>query len=371
MDQDRAMKLYLNGATAFFLDIPSGMEFGIDMMSWATGEKFKGIKMIPPGIHFVYYSAADKYGNTAPRCGFFHNFKKGECLVKKWDNNNEILVDVPRLEIVQYKTNTLYFDDCLGPYPYEELSKWNGLSSLLTENLIHRLCPETKLIRSAMELFPTSVKENTKKRRKWGPIRSETDVGYEHLPNLVPKEENKIRFTEPPECHYPPGSSLSEITKYSLDTSYILGYMAEKHESKIDLLAELQFSYVCFLLGLSYESFERWKKLFQLFCMSKDAIAQDQNFFAKFFIAVRHQLETIPEGFLVDIVENNNVIYNGLKELFRTLEICDFILEDNLKDGTIQIKRFLRQKFGWEFNGLDEEDDDEAPVVVDCTEDKF
>lgn len=106
--------------------------------------------------------------------------------------------------------------------------------------------------------------------------------------------------------------------------------------------------------------------------MSKDAIAQDQNFFAKFFIAVRHQLETIPEeGFLVDIVENNNVIYNGLKELFRTLETCDFILEDNLKDGTIQIKRFLLQKFGWEFNGLDEEDDDEAPVVVDCTEDKF
>lgn len=43
-----------------------------------------------------------------------------------------MLVDVPRLEIVQYKTNILYFDDCLGPYPYEELPKWNGLSSLLT-----------------------------------------------------------------------------------------------------------------------------------------------------------------------------------------------------------------------------------------------
>jgi len=63
----------------------------------------------------------------------------------------------------------------------------------ILENLIHKLCPETKFIRSAMELFPTSVKENTKKRRKWGPIRSETDVGYEQLPNLVPKEENKIR----------------------------------------------------------------------------------------------------------------------------------------------------------------------------------
>lgn len=99
--------------------------------------------------------------------------------------------------------------------------------------------------------------------------------------------------------------------------------------------------------------------------MCKDAIEEDQNYFAKFFIAIRFQLETIPEDFLVDIVENNNVIYNGLKELFRTLEICDFSLEDNLKDGTIQIKRYVLQKFGWEFNRLDEEDDDEAPVIVD------
>lgn len=139
--------------------------------------------------------------------------------------------------------------------------------------------------------------------------------------------------------------------------------------SKIDLLAELQFSYICFLLGLSYESFERWKKLFQLFCMSKDAVAQDQKLFAKFLLAVRHQLETVPEDFLVDIVENNNVVYNGLKEFFRILEISDFPLEDDLRDGSIQIKRFLDQKFGWEFNELDIEDDDEAPVIVNYTED--
>lgn len=60
-------------------------------------------------------------------------------------------------------------------------------------DLIEKLCPETKLIRSAMELFPAAMNEDTKKRRKWGPIRSDTDIGYERLPNLVPKDENKIR----------------------------------------------------------------------------------------------------------------------------------------------------------------------------------
>jgi len=103
--------------------------------------------------------------------------------------------------------------------------------------------------------------------------------------------------------------------------------------------------------------------------MSKEAIARDQTIFTKFLLAVRYQLETVPEDFLVDIVENNNVIYNGLKEFFRTLETSDVLLEDDLKDGTIQIKRFLEQKFGWEFKGLDVEDEDEAPVIVEYTED--
>lgn len=83
-------------------------------------------------MFFCLYSATDKYGNTAPRCGFFHSFKKGECLVKKWDKDAEELVDAPKQEIINYKTNVLFFDDCLGPYPYEEQPKWNGLSSLLT-----------------------------------------------------------------------------------------------------------------------------------------------------------------------------------------------------------------------------------------------
>lgn len=55
MDQQTALKLFEEGATLFFLDVPIGTEFGIDFNSWNTGEKFKGVKMIPPGIHFVYY----------------------------------------------------------------------------------------------------------------------------------------------------------------------------------------------------------------------------------------------------------------------------------------------------------------------------
>lgn len=55
MDQELALRLLVEGGTLVILDVPEGTDFGIDIKSWESGEKFKGIKMIPPGIHFVHY----------------------------------------------------------------------------------------------------------------------------------------------------------------------------------------------------------------------------------------------------------------------------------------------------------------------------
>ena len=45
------------------------------------------------------------------------------------------------------------------------------------------------------------------------------------LPQLIPCPDSEIRFTNIPECSFPVGSTASQITKYSLDTSYILEQM--------------------------------------------------------------------------------------------------------------------------------------------------
>jgi hypothetical protein len=53
-------------------DVPHGTEVGIDMQAWNTGDRFLGIKLIPPGIHFLYYSAVNTGDrSTAPRFGGF------------------------------------------------------------------------------------------------------------------------------------------------------------------------------------------------------------------------------------------------------------------------------------------------------------
>lgn len=55
MDQNVAQVLLTQGATLILLDVPVGTDVGIDLKSWNTGDNFKGIKMIPPGVHLVHY----------------------------------------------------------------------------------------------------------------------------------------------------------------------------------------------------------------------------------------------------------------------------------------------------------------------------
>ena len=55
MDQETARVLFREGAILLLLNMPEGSEFGIDYNSWTVGPKFRGVKMIPPGIHYIYY----------------------------------------------------------------------------------------------------------------------------------------------------------------------------------------------------------------------------------------------------------------------------------------------------------------------------
>jgi len=61
ISQEQAQWLFSEGAVLVFLDLPAGSEFGIDYCSWEVGEQFKGVKMIPPGIHFIYYRFVSTY----------------------------------------------------------------------------------------------------------------------------------------------------------------------------------------------------------------------------------------------------------------------------------------------------------------------
>ena len=118
MDPQTALELVKHGATLLLLDVPQYTLIGIDtqallwcsfnslivfifvlnffgklmrsslplrlelleyvLQMFSSGPNFKGIKMIPPGVHFVYYSASNRWFCTCPssfkQFSFFHFF---------------------------------------------------------------------------------------------------------------------------------------------------------------------------------------------------------------------------------------------------------------------------------------------------------
>lgn len=55
MDPDQALRLTQSGGMLLLMDVPRGTEVGIDYQSWLTDSHFGGFKMIPPGIHWVFF----------------------------------------------------------------------------------------------------------------------------------------------------------------------------------------------------------------------------------------------------------------------------------------------------------------------------
>lgn len=131
----------------------------------------------------------------------------------------------------------------------------------------------------------------------------------------------------------------------------------------MEILGELQFCYVCFLVGHSLEAFDQWKKIFGLLCSCKTGIKINRRLFDSFVSLIALQLKEIPEDFLTDIVTNNNFVYTKLRDLFRSIQESD--VDAILKSKAERLKYSLTEHFQWDFGHLDSEDDEDAPVVVE------
>lgn len=56
-----------------------------------VGPKFKGVKMVPPGMHFLSYQASGKEGQVSPAVSTFLMLRPREVVVRRWDAAEEAL----------------------------------------------------------------------------------------------------------------------------------------------------------------------------------------------------------------------------------------------------------------------------------------
>jgi A1 cistron-splicing factor AAR2 len=299
--QQVAELLVHEGGSLVIIGVPEGTEIGIDYNSWNVGHQFKGIKMIPPGLHFIYYSAVNKdQSQTAPRTGFFYWFKQKEFLVKYWDPVNEEITDegVDDVTIQRLKENIIELNNYLGSYPNSSLKKWLPLTNHITPEIINRIQPEkghisavTQVLSDDCAVVQKSIIEDPPRSDQpledpesieappvsttgaSCPNKQPNEAKYfagvgefteseplppckdaDHHPSEVtfsPNMEYALRFNVIPRQKHPVGATPSEITLCNLDLSYALEVFIDSfyHDNSFGILGELQFAFVCFLIG--------------------------------------------------------------------------------------------------------------------------
>lgn len=131
----------------------------------------------------------------------------------------------------------------------------------------------------------------------------------------------------------------------------------------MEIIGELQLSFICFLVGQSLDAFEHWKKLIALMCGADKAILECRSIYVEFLCSLEIQLTHVPEDVLCDIVASSNFVYYHLRKLFATIEMTSEI-DGRLKSEAARMRQRLTTKFLWDFSHLREDEEDELPVVV-------
>uniref|UniRef100_A0A7P0TA70 Protein AAR2 homolog n=1 Tax=Homo sapiens TaxID=9606 RepID=A0A7P0TA70_HUMAN len=435
MDPELAKRLFFEGATVVILNMPKGTEFGIDYNSWEVGPKFRGVKMIPPGIHFLHYSSVDKANpkEVGPRMGFFLSLHQRGLTVLRWSTLREEvdLSPAPESEVEAMRANLQELDQFLGPYPYATLKKWISLTNFISEATVEKLQPENRQICAFSDVLPVLSMKHTKDRvgqnlPRCGIECKSYQEGLARLPEMKPRAGTEIRFSELPTQMFPEGATPAEITKHSMDLSYALETVLNKQfpSSPQDVLGfrcvaqggvqsvtqscltatstsraqvillprlpkvlgllcldrtfyiigsandityiltgELQFAFVCFLLGNVYEAFEHWKRLLNLLCRSEAAMMKHHTLYINLISILYHQLGEIPADFFVDIVSQDNFLTSTLQVFFSSA--CSIAVDATLRKKAEKFQAHLTKKFRWDFAA---EPEDCAPVVVELPE---
>jgi len=387
------------GCTVLCLDCPEGILFGIDYSAWAVGPKFMGVKLVPPGLHFIYCSAsAEDVG--AMRSGFFLFMHPKDIAVLRWDPEMEELVRLENQdEEMRYADGVrgYDFDANLGPYPHELDAQWQELTRHATAELVDRIEPLSKTIRSKRAEYDAQDPQNAQQVSQQGEQSNNRDNdeadeqeldadvcqdqhkdltsmevdGSSQQSSKTPRLESNLGsgslfFSTVPRCRKTRGSSPEETTRIHMDRSSQLDEMIKREYkgNENGILGELQLAYIAFLLGQNYDGFEQWKALLLLLCSCEVAVKARPELFAELLRSFFAQLSQAPQDLFGDDLTKENFLGTCAVSL---LEVCDSTdALPRLRKRCGKLRELVAEKFGISTEDLALMGED-APQVVDIS----
>lgn len=244
-------------------------------------------------------------------------------------------------------------------YDYENFNKWKNLTNFLTEEAIQRLSPECGIIKNSVE-FKSCPDKDRPRGKPEAPIRNikirSTDDEAMYLPNMEVIAETQPKYSKLPE-KFSKSMAPADVTFNNIDTVNLVDKLLSESTNKLQLLEELQHSFIVYLCGLSVDSLAHWRQILSLLCNSEKSVEKDKQFFKSFANAIKHQIPEIPVEFIEQ--SSTNTIYMDIKNLLRNLAV------NNCTDVSDSLQSHLKSFIGWTFEDFLEEDPEDLPQVVE------
>jgi A1 cistron-splicing factor AAR2 len=158
------------------------------------------------------------------------------------------------------------------------------------------------------------------------------------------------------------GMKAADITGANFDKSAILTDLlaSEWAGDHKQILGELQFAFVGFVLGESMKCFEHWKRLILLLCSSEKACSTHQDLYLDFIgtfasapvVTFYNQLKQLPDDFFVDALTAQSFLKVALQNLHEFF--LDAAVPPKLRQRSAKFFQLLQQMF--KFNPSREND---------------
>lgn len=368
IDSELARKLFEHGAVLIIAGVPNGTEFRMDCTKNDVAERFRGIKMIPPGPHFISCASRGPHGDLAPQVGFIHFFREQEIIIREWNAAAEELTVRMKgdadLEKQRIRENLKDLDTFLAPYDYSMMVKWKSLTEFITEGTIGRLTPATGIIRNCVELLscPDADRPRGHGVEIMSPVtrRIKQNSTYDEdelLPDLKPIPGTASNYTKLPQ-RCPKAASPAEVSLHHMDSMAAVEELLAHFVTPDDLLGEIQFAFIAYFCGDSLDGLAHWRKILLLLAHSEKAAEKYRAFYKKYLKVLSAQIPELPEELMTPGPYNS--VYQDTRKLLANCSAAA-----GLNGEVEQMQKLMSRTIKWTFEGLLEEDPEDLPVVVD------
>ncbi|KAK5581533.1 hypothetical protein RB653_001568 [Dictyostelium firmibasis] len=396
MDNEKAKELNEKYATLLILDVPEGSSIGIDNKVWTSGPMFKGVKMLPPGVHMFHCTSSNEYGDSILISSSFiwvNDIKKSQqnqdnyigeethgsqqVFIKRWNKEEEDFFpdqDITEQDIQSYTkaVRNFEFDKNLAPYPFDGSQiQWNLLTSHITKTLLDRILPISNIING--DSCSYDQQKNNATSRKEKKLLDELDLKLKEFNesrgnissssssgnfSMIKKDENdKVGgksknwgvpyFSKIPKNPWRgtntstnDNNDISNISKWNLDKSECVEFIINKYykNNEMDLLGEIEFCFVLFIFGMTWSGFQQWKELVILLLGCDELVTKRPQLFIEFFKILKIQLQEAPNDMFESELSNRIFIKPLLKQFIESFYNPEFT---NLEEmSTIQLQLF-------------------------------